>query len=129
MCGPTSIRCRRLENHCKNHITPPFLTQKPRIDRTCGFCIFVCSGTKRGCGHANQCRQVGGGEGDFCLSESKCTVSARILHGFKTCRGCFSLQNTTKSAEITRQKITLPCLKITMTRNFHKLRRTGGLLS
>ena len=68
-------------------------------------------------------------EVDFSLSGSKCTVSARILHGFKTCRGCFSLQNTTKSAEITRQKITLPCSKITMTRNFHKLRRTGGLLS
>ena len=63
------------------------------------------------------------------MSESKCTVSARILHGFKTCRVCFSLQNTTKGAEITGRKITLPCPKITMTRNFHKLRRTGGLLS
>ena len=40
------------------------------------------------------------GIGRFCLSESKCTVSARILHGFKTCRGCFSLQNPTKGAEI-----------------------------
>ena len=69
------------------------------------------------------------GIGRFCLSESKCTVSARILHGFKTCKGCFSLQNTTKSAEIAGQKITLPCSKITMTRNFQKLRRTGGLLS
>ena len=38
--------------------------------------------------------------GRFYLSESKCTVSARILHGFKTCRGCFSLQNPTKGAEI-----------------------------
>ena len=69
------------------------------------------------------------GIGWFCLSESKCTVSARILHGFKTCKGYFSLQNPTKSAEITRWKITLPWLKITITRNFHKLRRTGGLLS
>ena len=34
------------------------------------------------------------------LSESKCTVSARILHGFKTCRGCFLMQNPTKGAEI-----------------------------
>ena len=40
-------------------------------------------------------------ESDFHLSGSKCTVSARILHGFKTCRGCFSLQNPTKGAEIT----------------------------
>ena len=40
------------------------------------------------------------GIGRFCLSESKCTVSARILHGFKTCRGCKSLQNWIKGAEI-----------------------------
>ena len=40
-------------------------------------------------------------EVDFSLSESKCTVSARILHGFKTCKRCFSLQNLTKDAEIT----------------------------
>ena len=39
--------------------------------------------------------------GRFYLSESKCTVSARILHGFKTCKRCFSLQNLTKDAEIT----------------------------
>ena len=37
----------------------------------------------------------------FHLSESKCTVSARFLHGFKTCKGCKSLQNRTKGAEIT----------------------------
>ena len=36
----------------------------------------------------------------YYLSESRCTVSARILHGFKTCRGCFSVQNPTKGAEI-----------------------------
>ena len=65
----------------------------------------------------------------FSLSGSKCTVSARILHGFKTCRGCFSVQNPTRDAEITGRKITLLCSKITMTRNFQKLRRTGGLLS
>ena len=29
------------------------------------------------------------------------TVSARFLHGFKTCKGCKSLQNRTKGAEIT----------------------------
>mgnify|MGYP000431335476 CR=1 FL=1 len=40
-------------------------------------------------------------EVDFSLSGSKCTVSARFLHGFKTCRRCFSLQNPTKGAEIT----------------------------
>ena len=40
------------------------------------------------------------GIGRFYLSGSKCTVSARILHGFKPCRGCFSLQNPTKGAEI-----------------------------
>ena len=38
-------------------------------------------------------------EVDFSLSGSKCTVSARILHGFKTCKGCKSLQNRTKGAE------------------------------
>ena len=40
-------------------------------------------------------------EVDFSLSGSKCTVSARFLHGFKTCKGCKSLQNRTKGAEIT----------------------------
>ena len=39
-------------------------------------------------------------EVDFSLSGSKCTVSARFLHGFKTCRGCKSLQNWIKGAEI-----------------------------
>ena len=63
------------------------------------------------CDHSNQCRQAGGEQGDFYLSESKCTVSAQILHGFKTCRGCFSLQNPTKSAEISKRKITIFRLK------------------
>ena len=35
----------------------------------------------------------------FSLYGSKCTVSARFLHGFKTCKGCKSLQNRTKGAE------------------------------
>ena len=47
------------------------------------------------------------GIGRFYLSESKCTVSARILHGHTGCTGGFSVQNTTKDAEITMQKITL----------------------
>ena len=40
------------------------------------------------------------GIGRFYLSESKCTVSARFLHGFKPCKGYFSVQNPTKDAEI-----------------------------
>ena len=40
----------------------------------------------------------------FSLSESKCTVSARFLHGFKTCRRCKSLQNRTKGAETRSSK-------------------------
>ena len=37
----------------------------------------------------------------FHLSQSKCTVSALFLHGFKGCNGYSDLQNTTKGAEIT----------------------------
>ena len=40
----------------------------------------------------------------FSLSGSKCTVSARFLHGFKTCKGCKSLQNRTKDAETRSSK-------------------------
>ena len=36
----------------------------------------------------------------FHLSQSKCTVSALFLHGFKECNGYSDLQNTTKDAEI-----------------------------
>ena len=54
----------------------------------------------------------------FHLSQSKCTVSALFLHGFKGCNGHSDLQNTTKGAEITGQKITMLCTKITKTRNF-----------
>jgi type IV secretory pathway VirB6-like protein len=49
----------------------------------------------------------------FHLSQSKCTVSALFLHGFKGCNGHSDLQNTAKGAEITRQKITMLCAKIT----------------
>lgn len=49
----------------------------------------------------------------FYLSQSKCTVSALFLHGFKGCNGHSDLQNTTKGAEIAGQKITMLCVKIT----------------
>lgn len=48
----------------------------------------------------------------FHLSQSKCTVSALFLHGFKGCKGYSDLQNTTKGAEIAGQKITMLCTKI-----------------
>ena len=54
----------------------------------------------------------------FYLSQSKCTVSALFLHGFKGCKGYSDLQNTAKDAEITRQKIAMLCTKTTKTRNF-----------
>lgn len=54
----------------------------------------------------------------FHLSQSKCTVSALFLHGFKGCNGHSDLQNTTKGAEIAGKKITMLCTKITKTRNF-----------
>ncbi len=49
----------------------------------------------------------------FYLSQSKCTVSALFLHGFKGCNGYSDLQNTTKGAEIAGQKITMFCTKMT----------------
>ena len=49
----------------------------------------------------------------FHLSQSKCTVSALFLHGFKGCNGHSDLQNTTKGAEITGRKITMLCTKMT----------------
>lgn len=54
----------------------------------------------------------------FYLSQSKCTVSALFLHGFKGCNGYSDLQNTTKGAEIAGRKITMLCTKIAKTRNF-----------
>ena len=50
---------------------------------------------------------------NFYLSQSKCTVSALFLHGFKGCNGYSDLQNTTRGAEITMRKITMLCAKIT----------------
>ena len=49
----------------------------------------------------------------FHLSQSKCTVSALFLHGFKGCNGYSDLQNTTKGAEISGRKITMLCAKAT----------------
>ena len=54
----------------------------------------------------------------FHLSQSKCTVSALFLRGFKGCNGYSDLQNTTKGAEIAWRKITMLCTKIAKTRNF-----------
>jgi hypothetical protein len=54
----------------------------------------------------------------FYLSQSKCTVSALFLHGFKGCNGHSDLQNTAKDAEITWQKTTMLCTKTTKARNF-----------
>jgi len=54
----------------------------------------------------------------FHLSQSKCTVSALFLHGFKGCNGHSDLQNTAKGTEIAGQKITMLCTKTTKARNF-----------
>ena len=66
-------------------------------------------------------------EVDFSLSGSKCTVSARFLHGFKTCKGCKSLQNRTKGAETPSSKLAMYRLEITLKRNFQKLRESPGV--
>ena len=79
------------------------------------------------CGHSNQCRQVVVGWVDFSLSQSKCTVSARILHGFKTCKGCKSLQNRTKGAETRSSKPAIYRKETTLKRNFQKLRESPGV--
>ena len=63
----------------------------------------------------------------FSLSGSKCTVSARFLHGFKTCKGCKSLQNRTKGAETRSSKPAMLRNKITIKRNFQKLRESPGV--
>ena len=63
----------------------------------------------------------------FHLSGSKCTVSARFLHGFKTCKGCKSLQNRTKSAETPSSKLAMYHKEITLKRNFQKLRESPGV--
>ena len=61
------------------------------------------------------------------MSESKCTVSARFLHGFKTCKGCKSLQNRTKGAETRSSKPAMYRLEMTMKRNFQKLSESPGV--
>ena len=66
-------------------------------------------------------------EVDFSLSGSKCTVSARFLHGFKTCKGCKSLQNRTKDAETRSSKPAIYRREITVKRNFQKLRESPGV--
>ena len=63
----------------------------------------------------------------FSLSESKCTVSARFLHGFKTCKGCKSLQNRTKGAETRSSKPAMYRIEMTLKRNFQKLRESPGV--
>ena len=63
----------------------------------------------------------------FSLSGSKCTVSARFLHGFKTCKGCKSLQNRTKGAETPNSKFAKYRLEMTLKRNFKKLRESPGV--
>ena len=63
----------------------------------------------------------------FHLSESKCTVSARFLHGFKKCKGCKSLQNRTKGAETPSSKLAMYRREITLKRNFQKLRESTGV--
>ena len=61
------------------------------------------------------------------MSGSKCTVSARFLHGFKTCKGCKSLQNRTKGAETRSSKPAMYRKEITSKRNFQKLRESPGV--
>ena len=63
----------------------------------------------------------------FSLSGSKCTVSARFLHGFKTCKGCKSLQNRTKSAETPGSKLAMYRQEMTLKRNFQNLRESPGV--
>ncbi len=54
-------------------------------------------------------------------------VSARFLHGFKTCKGCKSLQNRTKGAETPSSKLAMYRREITVKRNFQKLRESPGV--
>ena len=54
-------------------------------------------------------------------------VSARFLHGFKTCKGCKSLQNRTKGAETPSSKPAMIRNKMTLKRNFQKLRESPGV--
>ena len=56
-----------------------------------------------------------------------CTVSARFLHGFKTCKGCKSLQNRTKGAETRKSKPAMLRNKMMLKRNFQKLRESPSV--
>ena len=49
------------------------------------------------------------------------------MHGFKTCKGCKSLQNRTKSAETRSSKPAKYRTEITLKRNFQKLRESPGV--
>ena len=63
----------------------------------------------------------------FHLSQSKCTVSALFLHGFKGCNGYSDLQNTTKGAETQSSKPAMHRREMTLKRNFQKLRESPGV--
>ena len=63
----------------------------------------------------------------FCFVSHGCTVSARFLHGFKTCKGCKSLQNRTKGAETRSSKPAIYREEMTLKRNFQKLRESPGV--
>ena len=65
------------------------------------------------CGHSNRHQVMDQKSSFFICPQSKCTVSALFLHGFKGCNGHSDLQNTTKGAEIAGRKITMLCIKIT----------------
>ena len=56
-----------------------------------------------------------------------CTVFARFLHGFKTCKGCKSLQNRTKGAETRSSKPAMLRKELTIKRNFQNLRESPGV--
>ena len=49
------------------------------------------------------------------------------MHGFKTCKGCKSLQNRTKGAETPSSKPAIHRKEITLKRNFQKLRESPGV--
>ena len=54
-------------------------------------------------------------------------MSARFLHGVKTCKGCKSLQNRTKGAETRSSKPAIHRKEMTLKRNFQKLRESPGV--
>lgn len=75
---PTPLRTPQTSGHSSSHISNiPLWSLKPPPSHGSKIIIFY-------------------------LSQSKCTVSALFLHGFKGCDGYSDLQNTTKGAEITQ---------------------------